>query len=198
MHEGHLLAISLRDAQPPSQTVYHLRNVRTMEPSAALDSRCGVTHQTELNRFHLKARTHCREESLAELVEDFELVGGLPTAGKKLCIHRKKPATLRYFWVPLPIHILRGQNPESALFAETVPIDLAIGRPAEARLTVVECATTLRIMTDQMRQKYDSLPGCHQLQPRDVAWLHNPQQKKGLTPKLQHPWQGPYTVIKVD
>ena len=92
-----------------------------MEPSAALDSHFGVAHQTELNQMCLKPRTHCREESLAEPVEDFKLVGGIPTEGKNLCIHRKKPATLRYFQVPLQIHILQGQNPESALFAEKTP-----------------------------------------------------------------------------
>ena len=34
------------------------------------------------------------------------------------------------------------------------------------------------------------------LQRGDAAWLHNPQRKKGLTPKLQRPWQGPYTITK--
>ena len=67
--------------------------------TAALDSRF-VAYQTELNWMQLKARTHCREESLAELVEDFKLVGGRPTEGKRLCVHRKKPGTLRYFRVP--------------------------------------------------------------------------------------------------
>ena len=40
--------------------------------TAALDSRFGLAHQTELNRMQLKARTHYREETLAELVEDIE------------------------------------------------------------------------------------------------------------------------------
>ena len=52
--------------------------------TAALDSRFGVAHQTELNWMQSKARTHRREESLAELVEDFKLVGGRPTEGKRL------------------------------------------------------------------------------------------------------------------
>ena len=30
----------------------------------------------------------------------------------------------------------------------------------------------------------------------DAVWLHNPQRKKGLSPKLQRPWQGPYLVLK--
>ena len=43
------------------------------------------------------------------------MVGGRPTEGKRLCVHRKEPETLRYFRVPSPIHIDQGQNLESAL-----------------------------------------------------------------------------------
>ena len=28
----------------------------------------------------------------------------------------------------------------------------------------------------------------------DPVWLHNPKRKKGRTPKLQRPWEGPYLV----
>ena len=34
----------------------------------------------------------------------------------------------------------------------------------------------------------------HHLQQGDAVWFHNPQRKKGLTPKLQRPWQGPYVI----
>ena len=34
------------------------------------------------------------------------------------------------------------------------------------------------------------------LQEGDAVWLHNPQRRKGLTPKLQQPWQGPYIITK--
>ena len=27
------------------------------------------------------------------------------------------------------------------------------------------------------------------------VWLHNPRRKRGLAPKLQSPWEGPYTVL---
>ena len=112
------------------------------------------------------------------------------------------------------IHETTGCFPAKLMFDDrdmTLPIDLAFGRPAEAALTVVGYANSLqeqlegvhdfarnhlRITTDGMRQKYGSSPGCHQLHPRNAAWLHNPQWKQGLTPKLQRPWQGPYTIIK--
>ena len=47
-----------------------------------------------------------------------------------------------------------------------------------------------------MKQRYDLPLKCQQLEVGDAAWLHNPQRKKGLSPKLQRPWQGPYTIIK--
>ena len=37
---------------------------------------------------------------------------------------------------------------------------------------------------------------CPQLKAWDAVWFHNPQCKKGLTPKLQRPWQRPYIVTK--
>ena len=252
-------AISLRSAAAPVLTNLPPKKRQDYGAlTAALDSRFAVAHQTELNWMQSKARTHRREESLAELVEDFKLVGGRPTEGKRLCVHRyrKEPGTLRYFRVPSPIHIDQGQNLESALRTleallaklvdysqkdwdrhiqllllaaihettgsfpaklmfdgrdTTLPIDLAFDRPAEAPRTAVGCADILqeqlervvditknhlRIMTDRMKQKYGSSPGCHQLHPGDAAWLHNPQRKQSLTPKLQRPWQGPYTIIK--
>ncbi|MPC20958.1 hypothetical protein E2C01_013924 [Portunus trituberculatus] len=29
------------------------------------------------------------------------------------------------------------------------------------------------------------------------VWLHNPRRRRGLSPKLQSPWEGPYTVVAV-
>ena len=65
------LAISLRSPAatfltnlPPEK----LQDYGTL--TAALDSCFGVGHQTELNWMRLKARTHCWEESLADLAED--------------------------------------------------------------------------------------------------------------------------------
>ena len=70
-------AISLRSAAATALTNLPLNKCQDYGPlTAALDSRFGVAHQTELNWMQLEARTHCREESLAELVEDFKLVSG--------------------------------------------------------------------------------------------------------------------------
>jgi AMMECR1 domain-containing protein len=65
------LAISLRGSAatvltnlPPDQR----QNYASL--TAALQSRFGTAHQTELNRVKLKVRTRRREETLPELAED--------------------------------------------------------------------------------------------------------------------------------
>ena len=35
-----------------------------------------------------------------------------------------------------------------------------------------------------MKQRYDLALKCQQLEVGDAVWLHNPQRKKGLSPKL--------------
>ena len=30
----------------------------------------------------------------------------------------------------------------------------------------------------------------------DLVWLHNPQRKKGISPKLRRPWEGPYVIVE--
>ena len=36
------------------------------------------------------------------------------------------------------------------------------------------------------------------LEQGDAVWLHNPQHEKGLSPKLNHPWEGPYIIVKIN
>ena len=48
-----------------------------------------------------------------------------------------------------------------------------------------------------MKDRYDTLLEGQLLDVGDAVWLHNPQRKKGLSPKLQRPWEGPYIVTKV-
>ena len=55
----------------------------------------------------------------------------------------------------------------------------------------------LKMSSDRMKQRYDLLVQEEQpLEAGDAVWLHNPQKKKGLSVKLQRPWQGPYLVLK--
>ena len=112
------LAISLRG--PAATVLTNLPPEQRQSYEAltiALDTRFGLSHQTELNRMRLKARTRRRDESLAELAEDVEhlvrlayheaaeamvevlakdqFVDALPDEDMRLRIRQNKPATLR-------------------------------------------------------------------------------------------------------
>ena len=112
------LAISLRGAAATVLTNLHPAQRQSYEAlSAALDSRFGTAHQTELNRMRLKARSRRREETLAELAEDVErlarlaypeateamvevlakdqFVDALPDEDMRLRIRQNKPVMLR-------------------------------------------------------------------------------------------------------
>ncbi len=47
-----------------------------------------------------------------------------------------------------------------------------------------------------MKRYYDVHSSQDLLSRGDAVWLFNPQRKKGLSPKLMKPWQGPYLVLK--
>ncbi|KAK4327305.1 hypothetical protein Pmani_002246 [Petrolisthes manimaculis] len=46
-----------------------------------------------------------------------------------------------------------------------------------------------------MKSKYDTKANEMNVQAGDNVWFYNPQWKKGQSPKLQSPWDGPYTVL---
>ena len=112
------------------------------------------------------------------------------------------------------IHDTTGCSPARMMLGREVnlPIDLMFGRPEEEPApTATDYANTLQnrlervhnfarahmqAKVDRMKQRYDLPQECQCLDPGDAAWLHNPQRKKGLSPKLQRPWQGPYIIIK--
>ena len=104
------------------------------------------------------------------------------------------------------VHDTTGNSPAKMMLGRDLklPVDLSICRPEEEPFeSAHDYVTTLQVrlerihgfarehqdlMTDRMKQGYDLSLKCPQ--------LHNPQRRKGLTPKLQRPWQGPYTVTK--
>ncbi|KFM68591.1 hypothetical protein X975_21039, partial [Stegodyphus mimosarum] len=46
-----------------------------------------------------------------------------------------------------------------------------------------------------MKTRYDTRVTGHRFNEGDKVWLWNPARRKGLSPKLQSPWDGPYTVL---
>ena len=93
-----------------------------------------------------------------------------------------------------------------------LPIDLLYGRPSEERpkntslyaeqlFRILEdthdfARKSLELASDKMNSYYDSRSSQRHLKVGDAVWLYNPERKKGLSPKLSRPWQGPYVVTK--
>jgi len=46
------------------------------------------------------------------------------------------------------------------------------------------------------KKYYNSKAWTRKFQVTDTVWLYNPKRKKGRTPKLDKPWDGPYAVTK--
>ncbi|MPC78771.1 hypothetical protein E2C01_073268 [Portunus trituberculatus] len=55
----------------------------------------------------------------------------------------------------------------------------------------------LRTANRAMKELYDRRMRDARYAEGDRVWLHNPRRRRGLLPKLQSPWEGPYTVVAV-
>ena len=112
------------------------------------------------------------------------------------------------------IHETTGCTPAQLMMGHDLrlPIDLLVGRPedeishhhstyAEELQTRLErvhnfARTHMQLRSDSMKERYDSASNCDRLEVGDPVWLHCPQRKKGLSPKLTRHWLGPYLVTK--
>ncbi|GBN76169.1 hypothetical protein AVEN_195919-1 [Araneus ventricosus] len=47
-----------------------------------------------------------------------------------------------------------------------------------------------------MKTRYDSGATGHHFKEGDQVWMYNPKRWRGLCPKLQQNWEGPYTIVK--
>ena len=112
------------------------------------------------------------------------------------------------------VHDTTGETPAMMMMGRNLrlPVDLFIGRPEEEqpehkseyartlldRLEKVHnyARQHLKMKSDKMKSHYDLQATGDELKEGDPVWLYNPQRKKGVTPKLNRPWQGPYIVTK--
>ncbi|GBM64119.1 hypothetical protein AVEN_103557-1 [Araneus ventricosus] len=89
--------------------------------------------------------------------------------------------------------------------------DILFGRPSEtpsspneymknleARLESVHAFARERtkLASERMKTRYDSRATDHHFKEGDLDWMYNPKRRRGLSPKLQQNWEGPYTVVK--
>ena len=111
-------------------------------------------------------------------------------------------------------HDTTGVTPAKMMMGRDLrlPIDLFVGRPFEEvpvhksayaqqlhnRLERIHSFARehLQLQSDKMKEHYDSHAADSALEEGDAAWFHNPRRKKGISPKLSRPWQGPYMVTK--
>ncbi|GBN12768.1 Retrovirus-related Pol polyprotein from transposon 297, partial [Araneus ventricosus] len=110
-------------------------------------------------------------------------------------------------------HEVSGLTPAEMLFGRTLrlPCDILFGRPSEtpsspneymknleARLESVHAFARERIKlaSERMKTRYDSRATDHHFKEGDLVWMYNPKRRRGLSPKLQQNWEGPYTIVK--
>ncbi|CAG2242289.1 unnamed protein product [Mytilus edulis] len=112
-------------------------------------------------------------------------------------------------------HESLGTSPCSMLFGREVnlPVDLILGRPEteksplplktvyayelSQKLEVIHkfARNKLKLSSDRMKRNYDVGTKMQTFDVGDPVWLHNPRRVKGLCPKLQNNWEGPYIVV---
>lgn len=66
------------------------------------------------------------------------------------------------------------------------------GRLQRAYMRVEECTGKAAI---HQKKNYDRKTNSSGLKEGDFVWLHDPSKKKGLSPKLQLRWKGPYLIV---
>ncbi|KAJ8980194.1 hypothetical protein NQ317_014161 [Molorchus minor] len=57
--------------------------------------------------------------------------------------------------------------------------------------------SNIQSASDRMKETYDIGAQNDGYQSGDLVWLYNPQRRRGLSPKLQTLWEGPYEVLPV-
>jgi hypothetical protein len=50
--------------------------------------------------------------------------------------------------------------------------------------------------SDRQKRNYDLKSHIKRYEPGEAVWVHNPARKKGISPKLSRPWEGPFLVTK--
>ena len=113
------------------------------------------------------------------------------------------------------IHESTGQTPAAMMFGRevTLPIDLLLGSFPDQRdrssdlpylhelkeklKEIHEIAReNLEKSCDRQKRLYDHRANAHSYNVRDSVFLFDPTKKKGISPKLQSRWVGPYLVVQ--
>ncbi|KAJ8957194.1 hypothetical protein NQ318_007756 [Aromia moschata] len=110
------------------------------------------------------------------------------------------------------VHETTGQTPASIVMGRELrlPCDLKFGCTPGEDVAGEDYVSTLRQRMDdihervrsniqgasnRMKETYDINANDGRYQPGNQVWLYNPQRRRGLSPKLQSSWEGPYEVV---
>lgn len=92
-----------------------------------------------------------------------------------------------------PLEMTQGTPPASPQLKSTYP--------HWVRETLQAIHDVVREMSlkaaNKMKEYYDRTAGLVYFQPGDKVYLYHPRRKKGVSPKLTTPWEGPYTILNV-
>ena len=109
------------------------------------------------------------------------------------------------------VHETTSFTPCELMFGRQIdlPIDLQLGRPEQengyqnktvqhlqVRLDRVQAFArgNMKLGSERHKRYYDHKAQNRGFERSDPVWLHIPRCKKGRTPKLQRPWEGPHLV----
>ncbi|KAJ8940309.1 hypothetical protein NQ318_014382 [Aromia moschata] len=110
------------------------------------------------------------------------------------------------------VHETTGQTPANIVMGRELrlPCDLKFGCTPGDDVAGEDYVSTLRQRmddihervrsniqgaSDRMKETYDINANDGRYQPGNQVWLYNPQRRRGLSPKLQNSWEGPYEVV---
>ena len=96
--------------------------------------------------------------------------------------------------INLPIDLEIGGQPEDT---DEIPSPVEFLMRLKERMEVIHrfARENMKMASERQKKYYDLKARCHLYQRGDAVWLHNPTRRKGLSPKLQRPWKGPYLVL---
>jgi transposase InsO family protein len=109
------------------------------------------------------------------------------------------------------VHEATKVSPYEMMFGRTInlPIDLVIGHPDSNYIFPVyssgyvfslskklEKIHEFALSSNNMKRLYDRSKHFNSYNAGDAVWFYNPLRTKGLNPKLQRPWQGPFLVTE--
>ncbi|XP_063849529.1 uncharacterized protein LOC135093868 isoform X2 [Scylla paramamosain] len=93
----------------------------------------------------------------------------------------------------LPVDLVTGRPPDQSLPTVTTSYPLAL---QESLSEVHRQVRDIFQMAGQaMKQYYDRRMREASYSAGDVVWLYNTRRKRGLSPKLQSPWEGSYKMV---